>query len=121
MIPDPCLSRIKELIDQDIRNYHTVDKIVNSFHIDRQILHEQFIYFYGISPKQYIQERRLAVLKELILRSRNGHSACFYAQPLGFKAASSLRTFVNRSTGKTFDEFKKDFVLLLNRYLKDIS
>ncbi|MCK5148022.1 helix-turn-helix transcriptional regulator [bacterium] len=88
MTPDPCISRIKKLIDQDLRNYHTVDTLVSYFNIDRQILHEQFVLNVGMSPKQYIQQRRLAVLKELILRSCNGHTACFYAQPFSFKAAS---------------------------------
>jgi|GEM_PF-2748802 len=101
-----CIPLIKSHIDAHLPTCHTVDEIVRRFNIDRHVLHEQFLLAYGQSPKQYIQNRRLALLKALILESNDGHVAFFYAAPLGFQSASALHNFVQRSTGLSFRAFK---------------
>ena len=100
------MSEIKKYIDDHIGKIIYVNEIANIFKIDKNNLDEQFKMIYNQSPKEYIIEKKIEKLCQILRESDDGKICYYYAYELGFETSSGLCNLIKRKTGLTFKEFK---------------
>ena len=101
------MTEIKDFIDGDICQINHVDEIAGAFGLSRNCLHEWFKMTYKVSLKEYILNRKLEKLIELIQGDTDNNIVFYFASTLGFKTSSGLCNMVKRMTGMTFEEFRR--------------
>jgi len=101
------MADIKKYIDDHVDKITYVDEIINIFQIDRRILNDHFKLIYNICPKDYILEKKMERLIQLLKEIENDNIAFYYAHELGFDNSSAMFNMIKRKTGLTFLEFKK--------------
>jgi len=104
------IAAVKDFIDKNIFTDLNVNEIAEKFRLNPKVLTERFVYFFGITPKKYILDKKLEKLMEMIRKRKPGKilsiSRCGYE--LGFKSAASFCNFIKRSTGKTFTDLMNE-------------
>jgi len=99
--------QVKEYIDSQVSHTNYVDDLSDQFNIPRDVLHHHFKFIFGVSPKEYILDKKMQKLIALIKNLEDEQIAFFYAHELGFRTCGGLYNFVKRRTGQTFLEFKE--------------
>lgn len=83
----------------------TVTEIARELGIDDRYLYNLFIKEDGISPKQYITERRLSIAKKML--TDGGYTVGEIARSVGFSDPLAFSRFFTRHTGISARDFKK--------------
>ena len=88
----------KEYIDSKSKYLVFVDDLADIIDISVRSFEDNFKYYMGLSPKEYLKNRKIEQLTELI--KNNNKTAPFtiyyYARELGYSSASSLCSFVKK-------------------------
>ena len=91
---DPAAA-CKLLIDSSPEDIPSVDRLAEQLDLDRSTLFRHFREAYGLSPKQYIEQRRFrkacVLLKETALSVKEVASACGFVDPCYFSRAFRKR------------------------------
>lgn len=95
--------RIDDLSDE----YITLDELTGEFHVSKQHLIRVFKERYGITPHEYILDRRAAIAQSLL--KKTNLSVKEIADQLHFCDAAYFTEFFHRRTGQTPLEFRKKY------------
>jgi len=101
---------VRDFIDKNICTDLNVNEIAEKFRLNPKVLTERFVYFFGITPKKYILNKKLEKLMEMLRKRKPGTllNISRYGYELGFKSAASFCNFIKRSTGKTFTDLMNE-------------
>lgn len=116
------IKRIREIVYANQGQIDTVIRVKN--HIDRQyptalhldeLAEQQFVSkfhllrlfkrYYGLTPGQYLMDRRIEAAKKHL---KNGHSVTETCFAVGFESLGSFSSLFKRKTGKAPAQFQKE-------------
>ncbi len=89
--------RSKRFIDQHFREELGLDQLAASFFVSKYHFIRLFKRYHGLTPHQYLMDRRIAHAKELL---KAGHSVTDACQSVGFQSLSSFNALFKRKTGR---------------------
>ena len=98
---------IKKCIDIQPDGYITLNDLMNEFHFSKQYIIRIFSARYGITPGEYIINRRIAIAQSLL--KKTNLSIKDISEQLNFCDATYFADFFRRKTGQTPLEFRKKF------------
>ncbi len=98
---------IKKYIDIQPDGYVTLDDLINKFHFSKQYIIRIFNARYGITPGEYIINRRIAIAQSLL--KKTNLSVKDISEQLNFCDATYFADFFRKRTGQTPLEFRKKF------------
>jgi len=104
------MQKMKTYIDENICSIVSVEQLKDQFDLETSELYENFVKIYDISPKQYLSEKKMDKLLEILLETGDQEITYYYAHVLGFKTAAGITNFVKRRTGLNFTEFRLKFM-----------
>lgn len=93
-------------------NYHqsiTLDSLAELTHTNKYYLAHSFASYMGMSPINYLIQRRLLVSKELL--TSTDHSIAQVASSAGFSSQSYFSQIFKKHTGQTPQQYRKSAVL----------
>lgn len=102
------MSRARKAIvflEQNWKEGDSLKEVAKKFDVDQGDLSRDFHKTYGISPKAYINGKRMAYVKERI--GRNGLFGYELADELGFPSDASFYRWLKRATGMSFSVFRR--------------
>lgn len=97
---------IKQYLDENFNKSLHCREILDRFDVNYQICTEMFRYMTGVSPKEYILQKRFDRLLDMLKEKSALDYACHYAFDLGFASNSAFYNFIKRKTGMTFSELR---------------
>jgi len=103
--PDCIEEHIKEYIDNGFRFGVTVSDLAKRFHLSQPYLISIFHEKFGITPKQYILQKKIWAAKSLL-----GKESCdmrSIAETLGFSSVYHFSSAFKKATGETPGSFRK--------------
>ena len=104
----PSLAELVRMHIDDLSDgYTTLDELSGVFHVTKQHLIRVFKSRYGITPHEYILNRRVAIAQSLL--KKTNLSVKQIAEQLRFCDAAYLTDFFRRRTGQTPLEFRKKY------------
>jgi len=98
-------ARIKRYIDKNIYNSISVSGLTAKFYFSKAYITRIFRDEYGITPKQYMQERRIAVAKSLLADSDN--SIAVIADKLNYTDSKHFANAFREAEGCSPSEYRK--------------
>lgn len=101
------IGNIKEYIDSHICEVSNISEISEKFDIHVNQLFSWFKVAFKISPNEYILNRKIKKLINMLHEEGGGHIAYYYAQRLGYESESALCHLIKRRVNLTFSEFMK--------------
>lgn len=101
------ISGVKKYIDQNFKNPLTLDTLASVAHLNKYYLVHHFTETYGISPINYLLERRLEECKTLLCST--DYSISLIAEITGFSSGSYFAQRFRRSTGMTPQQYRNQF------------
>ncbi len=104
--PSPA-ERIKKYIDIQPDGFVTLDDLIAQFHFSKQYIIRIFRARYGITPGEYIINRRIAIAQSLL--KKTNLSVKDISEQLNFCDATYFADFFRKRTGQTPLEFRKKF------------
>jgi AraC-like DNA-binding protein len=87
-----------------IKNNYNLDLLSHKLFVSKYHLLHLFKRYYGLTPKQYLTNKRIEKAKELLAQGTNVTEICF---DIGFDSPSSFSTLFRSRVGKTPIEFQK--------------
>lgn len=106
LIKGPALcEEIKRLIDERFSKELTLDTLAEFAHISKYHLAHMFQKYYGISPMQYLSERRIQEARYLLLHTDNNLSQI--CSTVGFSSPSYFSQVFSRAEGLSPSAFRK--------------
>lgn len=105
--PPSLAELVRMRIDDLSDGYTTLDELSGVFHVTKQHLIRVFKSRYGITPHEYILNRRVAIAQSLL--KKTNLSVKQIAEQLRFCDAAYLTEFFRRRTGQTPLEFRKKY------------
>lgn len=106
-MPKEC-AFAKRYLDSNYSQTITLESLAEAAHINKYYLAHTFTNFLGISPINYLIQKRLEVSKEL-LNSTN-HSIAQIASSAGFSSQSYFSQIFKKMTGLTPNQYRKQHV-----------
>lgn len=100
------VERITNYIAQNLDSKLTLGRLAEEFNVSKYHLQRTFKSVLGMSPRQYIESRRLDLFKSHI---RNGENVESAMSGSGFKSRSRLYEKVPRKLGMTPTEYREDY------------
>lgn len=97
--------KIKHYIDAHYAEELSLDKLAQSAHLNKYYVVHAFTDAYGISPINYLAEKRIQVSKELL--SGTDHSIAEIAQLSGFSSQSYFSQCFKKSCGMSASAYRK--------------
>ncbi len=97
---EKIINYITENLDEKI----TLDRLAEEFNVSKYHLQRTFKSILGLSPRQYVETKRLEQFKQKIRKGENVDSAMYGA---GFKSRSRLYDKVPTKLGMTPTEYRK--------------
>jgi len=102
------ISTVKNYIDSHICEISNISEISEKFDMHINELSSWFNIAYKTTPKEYILNRKIEELKNILRREGDGQVIFYYAYRLGFNTESALCHLIKRRTDLTFTEFKQE-------------
>lgn len=100
--------QFKELLEQHIRKVQRVSEYAELLHISRITLNNSVMAQFGVSANHLLKQRLLEELKNELLFSQ--HTISQLADDFNFSDPSHLMRFFKQQTGKTFLQYKQDYL-----------
>ncbi|MBN2416527.1 helix-turn-helix transcriptional regulator [bacterium] len=107
---DECkrlIETVKQYIDDHAREDFTIEQLAEHFPVSQNRLSACFKVLYGITPKCYLDEKKMDALDTLLLTEGDGYIMMHYAHAIGLNDESALCHLVRRKRGMTFSEYKR--------------
>jgi len=101
---EALVEKITNFIAMNINEKLTLNKLASEFQVSKYHLQRTFKSVLGISPRQYIESRRLEIFKSLI---RDGEKVDSAMSEAGFRSRSRLYEKVPEKLGMTPTEYKE--------------
>lgn len=95
---------VRRFIDENFDRDLKLDDIASSRFTSKFYLLRLFKRYYGLTPWQYLTEKRIEKAKELLRNGRSVTEACF---DVGYESPSSFATLFRRRSGLTPSEFRQ--------------
>ena len=95
---------VKNDIDRHYAATMNLNALSQEHCISKYHLLRLFKRYYGLTPRQYLIDRRIAASKALLSDGRSVTEACF---AVGFESLGSFSTLFKRKTGKTPTQYRK--------------
>ncbi len=102
-LPD-IIAKIKNYVDDNFLNIHTVSEVAEHFFYSREYLSRLFAKFYNISMSDYIIMKKILHSKQLLLCGNSVTDVCYNS---GFSNMSSYINHFTKQTGMTPSAYKK--------------
>ncbi len=106
---EDAVQRAFDFIDENISSDITLDDIANHVHLSKIYFHKIFTVSAGVTPHQYLINKRIANAKNLFLTTDK--SFADIAQECGFTSQSYMNYIFKKECGMTPTEFIKQFGL----------
>lgn len=100
--------QFKDLLEQHIRKIQRVSEYAGMLHISRITLNNSVMAQFGVSANHLLKQRLLEELKNELLFSN--HNVSQLADDFNFSDPSHLMRFFKQQTGKTFLQYKQDYL-----------
>jgi AraC-like DNA-binding protein len=99
------------IVNQIINNYtdgnFSLEEAYSLIPLSKEYIRKLFIKEYGISPLQYLQQRRIELAKQLLAKKRNDYSRINeIAQSCGFYDSAYFSRLFKKITGYAPSEYK---------------
>ncbi|MDD2959395.1 MAG: AraC family transcriptional regulator [Lachnospiraceae bacterium] len=101
------ISIVKEYIDSHFKSTVTLNELAQTAHLNKYYLVHHFTQTYGLSPINYLLERRVEECKRLL--SSTDYSISQIAQFTGFSSGSYFSQRFRTSTGMTPQQYRRQF------------
>lgn len=98
--------QIKAIIDNSTSFDITLEQIEKKLYLSKSYIIHLFSREFGITPKQYVMQKRIAAAKVLLRGSRSELSDI--AEQLGFSSVQHFSGAFKKHTGQTPDSFRKN-------------
>ena len=98
-------SRIKRYIDSNISDNITLDTLAEMAHLNKYYFAHAFTESYGLSPINYLSEKRIQASKELL--TATDHSIAEIAQLSGFSSQSYFAQSFRKACGMSAGDYRK--------------
>ena len=108
-IADSWISRVENLILQSIETGWTLEEVARRMGISDRHMRNRFEERTGVSPKDYRANYQLHLA--LSMMREPSHSQMKIAERSGFQSASVFSRFINRMTGMTPRDLRKQFII----------
>jgi len=95
----------KNLIDTHFENDLHLDLLSKKVFASKFHLIRLFKRYYGLTPRQYLIDKRVAKSKELLKNGMSVTETCF---AVGFESLGSFSTLFKAKTGESPSKFKKE-------------
>ncbi|MDO4765581.1 MAG: AraC family transcriptional regulator [Eubacteriales bacterium] len=102
---DKDLAKVKRYIDSHYQENITLESLANMIHLNKFYFSHSFSKFYGISPINYLNNRRIQVCKELLLSS--DYKISEIAEIVGFSSESYFSQNFKKNCGLSAREYRK--------------
>lgn len=102
---DKDLAKVKRYIDSHYQENITLESLANMIHLNKFYFSHSFSKFYGISPINYLINRRIQVCKELLLSS--DYKIAEIAEIVGFSSESYFSQNFKKNCGLSAREYRK--------------
>lgn len=102
---DKDLAKVKRYIDSHYQDNITLESLANMIHLNKFYFSHSFSKFYGVSPINYLNNRRIQVCKELLLSS--DHKISEIAEIVGFSSESYFSQNFKKNCGLSAREYRK--------------
>ena len=99
-VQTPVIDYIKNNYDANLN----LDLLSHKLVVSKYHLLRLFKRYYGLTPNQYLTDKRIEKAKELLTQGTNVTETCF---DIGFDSPSSFSTLFKSRVGKTPTEFQK--------------
>lgn len=96
---------IKRYLDSNYANDITLDELSRLSHLNKYYLSHEFTRYYGISPINYLNQRRIEICKDLL--ESTDHEISDIARLTGFSSQSYLAQSFRKYCGMTAREYRK--------------
>ena len=103
--PSKECAHIKRYLDSNYGENITLDHLSELSHLNKYYLSHEFTKYYGISPINYLNRKRIEVCKELLENTDYGISDI--AHLTGFSSQSYLSQSFRKSCGMTAGNYRK--------------
>lgn len=102
---DKDLAKVKRYIDTHYQENITLESLANMIHLNKFYFSHSFSKFYGISPINYLNNRRIQICKELLLSS--DYKISEIAEIVGFSSESYFSQNFKKNCGLSAREYRK--------------
>lgn len=102
---DKDLAKVKRYIDSHYQENITLESLANMIHLNKFYFSHSFSKFYGISPINYLNNRRIQICKELLLSS--DYKISEIAEIVGFSSESYFSQNFKKNCGLSAREYRK--------------
>lgn len=103
--PNRECAKIKRYIDSNYQDNITLERLAKMAHLNKYYFVHTFTKCYGLSPINYLNERRIEVSKELL--ASTDHCIAEIAQLSGFSSQSYFSQSFKKSCGMTAGAYRK--------------
>jgi AraC-like DNA-binding protein len=96
--------RTRKFIDKNFDKPIPLDKIAGAVYCSKFHLNREFKRYYGITPLQYLTEKRIERAKKLLSANSSVKATCYI---VGYESLSTFSTLFKAWTGLSPSDFKK--------------
>lgn len=96
---------IRNYIDNNYGNELNLDFLSRVRYISKYHMLRLFKRHYGLTPRQYLMDKRIAKSKELLKNGTSVTKACY---AVGFESLGSFSTLFKTKTGKSPSQYRKE-------------
>lgn len=96
---------VKSYIDNNYNNDLNLDLLSHFRYISKYHMLRLFKKYYGLTPRQYLIDKRIEKSKEQLINGMSITETCF---AVGFESLGSFSTLFKTKTGKSPTEFQKE-------------
>lgn len=96
---------VKSYIDNNYENDLNLDLLSHFRFVSKYHMLRLFKKHYGLTPRQYLIDKRIEKSKEQLINGMSVTETCF---AVGFESLGSFSTLFKTKTGKSPTEFKKE-------------
>ena len=95
---------VRNYINNNYENDLNLDLLSRIQYVSKYHLLRLFKKYYGLTPRQYLIEKRIKKSKEYLINGMSVTETCF---AIGFESLGSFSTLFKTKTGKSPSEFQK--------------